>query len=281
MPFGVDLPDNLGQEAPATDSQNASPNTQDLEVSSKAGQSEATGRDILDLDKLDRFRFEGREVSLKDLKDGYMMREDYTRKTQEVAEARKYAENFEADLSAVIKDPRLITELGRVYPKAYVDVARKVLERATGPSSQTSQTQTQSNPLEAKLSEIEGKFHALEQEKYQNEVKQIETQIDNWFQSLSKKYPHADPEVITARAQVAASNGTQITDDVLDRLFKANHNEIKDRFEKIYKEKVNKQLEASAKGKDIGTGGGTPGQAPRGYKTIKEATQAWLSEIAR
>jgi hypothetical protein len=53
---------------------------------------------ILDLSKAEKFIFNGKEMTPKDLEKGFMLEADYRRKTQELAETRKYAENIHADL---------------------------------------------------------------------------------------------------------------------------------------------------------------------------------------
>jgi hypothetical protein len=63
----------------------------------------------------------------KDLKNSYLMREDYTRKTQEVAEARKYVDNFKYDLQSLVKQPSLMGQFEKVYPKEFVQLAKEIL----------------------------------------------------------------------------------------------------------------------------------------------------------
>ncbi len=302
MPFGVELPDNIGStpapEAAPTGSEAAAGSGTpgesggwegDNKVSAKGEQSQAT-KDFLDLDKLERFRFAGREWSPKDLKNAYLRHEDYTRKTQElsqerasITEARKYSDNFSADLQAVIDNPSRISEFRDVYPKAYVDAALKILERVqgTGAAPQAGSKPQANDPLLQKVSSLEDKLTAIQEEKRQGEVKQIESWLNNTFQTLEKKYPMANSELITARAEVLAKQKEAITEEVLERLFKKNHEEIQASWDKIYKGKVQEQIKAGSKAKDTGAGGGIPGEAPRKFKNFKEATAAAIEDLSR
>lgn len=288
MPFGVDLPDNLGETTTAAPE--SAPNSgadivgdaapKDLDISRTAEKSEAP-KDYLDLDKLERFRFAGREWSPKELRNAHLRHEDYTRKTQETAEARKYADNFAHDIRAVIENPHRISEFRQVYPKSYVEAAQRILERmqGSGQTPQHSDPAKPNDPMMQKLSSLEEKFSALEAEKFKGEVEQTEAWLNSQFETLTKKYPYANSEVVTARAEVASRQGTEITKEVLDKLFKASDNEIKAQWEKRYKEKVQEQIKAGSKAKDTGTGGGIPGGAPKGFKTIKEATNQFIQDF--
>lgn len=291
MPFNVELPDNLGsttQNAPAPEVDTApagEPQSLEGQDSTRAESPEAP-RDILDLDKLDRFRFDGKEWSAKDLRNSYLMHQDYTRKTQEVAETRKYVDNFQTDLQTVINDPTRIKDFKAVYPKAYVSVAEKILERLAPQNPSVPQvnpnTQKMPDELSRKLAEMESKLSKLDQWEEQQrvaEVQKIESWLDNQYSTLSKKYDHADPEVVTARAQVLSDNGHKVDEKILEKLFEKHHSEVKTRWDKTYKEKVNKQLEAGNKSKDVGAGGGTPGGAPKQARTIKEATKIALEDL--
>lgn len=279
-PFGVELPDNLGStgdtSVPQTDAAPAGEAPSGDTVSNE-GQKPETAQEILDLDKLERFRFNGREWNPKEFRNTQLMREDYTRKTQELAEARKYADNFAHDLQAVAKDRSLFEKFKSIYPREYVALAEKHLNNGQTPNPQGDATKPQSQDprLESLFERVE-KWEASQREA---EVKQIQSWLDNQYSTLSKKYPLADHEVINARAEVAAKQGTEITQAVLEKLFKANDQEIKAKWEGHYKTKVNQQKEAGLKGRDVGPGGGVPSGEPKRARTIKEATQIAIEDL--
>lgn len=279
MPFGVELPDNLGEtQAPETEVEvKETPEEISNDESQKPQSPELT-----ELDKLERFRFEGRELTPKELKNAMLRQEDYTRKTQEVSEARKYADNFAVDLRKVMSEPELLEQFKRIYPRKYVEMAEEILSRSKPQSQPSTQVQNGLDPKYAdKLSRLESKIGEWEESQKKTEIEQIQSWLDNQFGSLSKKYPHAVDDTVTMRAQYLSDNGTKITETVLDKLFKQSHEEMKSRMDKLYLNQANKQLEANKKSKDVGSGGGIPSEAPKGFKTIKDATKAFLEDIDR
>lgn len=298
MPFGVELPEDLGKPSTEAAPVEGKETTQDLapeggnspEGSAPSGakslpeaQKPEGTKEPLDLDKLESFRFAGRDWSPKDLKNAYLMREDYTRKTQEVAEARKYTDNFPIDMQAVIQNPSLMNKLRAVYPKEFVAVAEKILAtRQVQGTQEVTSTQKPSDDFSKWRETVESKLSTIDQwqeAQRQNEVKSIESWLDNQYAMLSTKYPLAHPEIVTARARTLSEHGHKIDEKALDKLFKENHDELNGKFEKTYKEKVNKQLEAGSKSKDTGSGGGTPGKSPGGPRNLKEAKEAMLKDL--
>ena len=298
-PFGVELPDNLGSTAPSDtgETSDLAPDTGGTEISpdgasksfdSESGKTTETPSQPLDLDKVERFRFQGREWTSKELRDAYMMRADYTRKTQELAETRKYSDNFDSDLRSVMKDPNLFAEFKRIYPKNYVAIAEEVLSRLS-PNNQTNTNQPTNGLdskaidklLEQRLSPVLDKVGEWEKAQHAAEVEKIGSWLDNQYERLSSKYPYANTEVITARADLAHRNGVKVDAQLLEKLFRTNNGEIETQWSKLQESKVNKQLKANNRARDMGTGGGVPGNAPKGAKTIKDATNAWLQDLGK
>lgn len=277
MPFGVELPENLGTppvESPSGDLGSGGDSSNKVSNDSQ----EPKIPEPTDLDKLERFRFEGREWNRKDFKNAYLMREDYTRKTQELSEARKYSDNFHHDLKTVIANRDRFEEFKKLYPKEYVDRAEEIL-RQMAPNTPGVAPKQEVDPLRKELDGIKSQLEGWKKEKEETEITQINAWLDNQYQILSKKYPLANTEVITARAEVAASKGNKIDASALEKLFKRNDEEIKAKWEEHYKGKVNKQINAGKEAKDIGSGGGIVGGAPKNFKTIREATAGFLADI--
>lgn len=280
MPFGVELPDNLG--SPSTES-TTSEATSESSVNPVDGSSNAVSKDakpetiqeILDLDKQERFRFQGKEWTPKELRSAYMAHQDYTRKTTELAEARKFADNFEADLSVVLKNPAKLEELKKIYPAAYVQMAEKYLAAGSRPGESANRPQ-QDDP---RIQNLEQKIQSWEEAQHKAEVQKIESWLTSEYESLGKKYPYANSEVISARAELLAKQGNEINRNVLDKLFKHNNDELKKVWDGMYKAKAETQKQAGLRGKDMGAGGGVPGQAPKGARTIKDATKQFLEDF--
>jgi len=293
MPFGVDLPENLGTESPSSapetgqgapsESGDRAPEIQqDLREDSK---SEATREEkIADLDKLQRFRFEGREWDPKSLKSAILAHADYTRKTQEVAEARKYADNFDADLAKVVENPNRLAEMRQIYPAVYVQMAERYLAKLresgnSGVQPQNRDVQSADQDLRRELQELKQWRDAQEAEKTELRVQQIQATLDRQFESLAKKYEFADPVVVNQWALSASERGIKITEKVLDTLFKQHNDQVQKRYEQIYRAKVDKQKQAGSKARDMAGGGDAVGSAPKTARTIREATKQWLADL--
>ncbi len=294
-PFGVELPDNFGSSTAES-----SPVTESAPQGNESFQrndnnTETTGKPVdgvLDLDKLDRFRFQGKEWTAKDLRSAYMMKQDYTRKTQEVSETRKYADNFDADLSSILENPQLLDEMRKVYPASYVAVAEKVLARAqaqgSSPSSNSQGTTTQTNPEFEKFrkefedfkskefSGLKNTISGYEREKHQAEIAKAEAWLDKTYANLGKKYPNAMEEVVTARAAYLREQGNNITEQVIERLFKDVDKMMSEKFNSRAQKRVSGQLDANLRGKDTGAGGGIPGSPAVKPANMKEAKEAAL-----
>lgn len=295
MPFGVELPENLGsstdQGVGGGDSQGAPEGASPpsgTQISSE-GQGTQIPRQPLDLDKLERFRFNGRDWTpsdfRKDYERGYMLQGDYSRKTRELAETRKFADNFAHDLRTVIADRNQLDEFKRIYPREFVEICERILEQM--PHRQPTQQPQPPGAVDPKwaerLSRVEGQLGHFQQATEQAQVEQIQGWLNNHFDVLSRKYPYADAEVINSRALEAAQKGTQITETVLDKLFKQHNEQVLERkagWDKAGKEKATQQIAAGKRARDMGPGGGPPSGAPKSPKTMKEAKELWLQDIA-
>jgi hypothetical protein len=295
MPFGVELPEKYGGTAPnpvekssveSVDTETPTSTVPggeapDTETSlSEAAAPEAT-REIVDLDKLERFRFGGKELTAKELRNATLMREDYTRKTQEVAEARRYADNFPIDLEKVVRNPKLLSELKRIYPADYVKVAERLIKANSTTAPNPSDGKTQVAPeVMSKIEEIQSRLDTWDNQQRELQVQRLQSDLDKQFDTMSKKYPNAIPEVVNSRAIVVAENNHEITPKVIETLFKQHDDEMKKRVQSITKTRVEEQRKVNAQGRGIGAGGGTPGHAPKQAKTMKEAKAQMFADIA-
>lgn len=265
-----------GQEAQTTDLE-----SQGTESAPALGGNEApTKQDIVDLGSLEKFKFNGQEWTLKDLQSGFMRQSDYTRKTMELAETRKsfeeerkYVDNLQADLDAVAKNPELAWKFKETYPEKYHNYLRYVLKEA-----QAQQAQNPNNP-QGIPHEIMDRFLKVEHTLKEREIAAAQAELDATFSKLKTKYPFADEDTILAKAQILAERKQKLDEGVFDKLFKAENDRLEAIAKKYYSEQVKTQKTMNAKGRDIAKGGGTPSEAPRKFKTIKEATEAALNDL--
>ena len=291
MAFGVELPANLGEAPSAAPSTEATPSGSDQFSSKAPGTDSPEGATksspLTDIDKLERFRFEGREWKREDLRNAYLRQQDYTRKTQELAETRKYVDNFAVDLRAVLKDRARLEEFRRIYPREFVEKAEEVLSQL--PSARmpegTSQKQQADDPVRGELEMIKRDLGQWKQEKQQAEVASIQSWLDNKFETFSKKYSHVEKmgepvlKAINADLEVLANQGTRITEQVIEQYFKGYDDKIKASWNAMRKSEITQQQRAGKEARDVGPGGGAPGAAPKGPKTFKEATAMMIADL--
>lgn len=236
---------------------------------------------VFDLDSAEKVKWGGREWSQKELKDSTMLHSDYSRKTQAIAEERKYTDNLNYDLSYIHKNPdkakELVEQFKSIYPEkfhSYLDFVFK-----NQPDKSLSENGQNAAKVDPALQERLDKFDRMEAEFEQKKIEAIDAELDAKFQVLSKKYPMADEEAVIARAQSLVDRKVKIDDKIWDNLWKS----VNDKNEKLadahYANKVNKQKNANSQGRDIASGGGTPGQAPKMPRTIKEASDLARAEM--
>jgi len=227
-------------------------------------QAEDSTPEIPELDKLEKVMYKGKEMTREDFERSFMMQSDYTKKTQALAEERKFVDNLNHDLSSVIKNPQLADEFRKIYPEKYHGVLDAVLSQSKTPL-QAVKNEQKAEPDQAfmqKFQQLESKLSKFQKEAEEKEVAAIEAQLDATFKTLSKKYPLADEETVLARADIALKQGVKLDDKVWDKLWSAVNDRNQERYKSHYAEQVKQQKQAAEKGKDIAGGGGVPGQAP-------------------
>lgn len=293
MAFGVELPANLG-EAPSAPGTEAAPSGSDQFSSKAPGTESSEGATkeapLTDLDKLERFRFEGREWKREDLRRAYLRQQDYTRKTQELAETRKYTDNFAIDLREVINNRARLEDFRRIYPREFVERAEEILGHLPEqkPAQGTSQQQGQ-DPVRSELEGIKRDLGQWKQEKQQAEVASIQSWLDNKFDAFTKKYSNVSRfgegdknpvlKAINSDLTILAEKGTKITEQVIEHYFKGYDDTLKASWNAMRKSEITQQQRAGKEARDVGPGGGAPGAAPKGPKTFKEATALMIADL--
>lgn len=236
-----------------------------------------TQQEIIELDKLEKFKYKGRELSAKDIEAwerGHMMQSDYTRKTQALSEERKYYDNLAVDLAAVKGNPALESEFRKIYPEkyhSYLDFLgdRNNSQKLAEHQQQVEQKQSLDPDVMARLKKVD----ELENYIKEQEVKTVSQKLDVIFAEKSKKYHLADEESVLAMAQALHNQGTQLDDTMWDKIWSTVHNKVETKFKSYQKDIITKQQDATKRGIDTAGGGGVPGQAPK-RMSFKEATEA-------
>ncbi len=233
---------------------------------------------IPDLDSMEKFKYGGRELTPKELQSMVLMQSDYTKKTQAIAEERKYYDNLSADLAAVKANPSLADKFKSIYPEKFHSYLGYV---ANQQQAQTTQTQAQTTAQQyAQIDpQYMQRFQRLEADMNDRAVAAINAELDAKFTKLGEKFPYADEEAAIARAQAFMERGEKITDKVWEGIFKSVHERNEAKFKELQIKANTKQKVANAKGKEAAGGGGIPGNAPRQPKTIKEASKFALEAM--
>lgn len=237
-------------------------------------------QDLVDLDSLEKFKFEGREWSRKELRDAYLMQSDYTKKMQALAEQRKQFEsssgdmkfynNLQSDLDTVKSNPNLVDQFKKIYPEKF----HRFLN--TG----TNETQKQASNVSPEVEELRKQVQEIKSTYEEQKIQAIEAELDVKFTKLTEKYPYADTEAAISRAQALIDKNVTVDDKVWDDIFKTVHERNMKLADKYYSDKINKQKQANTAGKDSAAGGGIPSQAPKKARNIKEATNDALEYMA-
>lgn len=248
-----------GQESASNESAPSSQNTAAGEMT------EAQAQAILDLDKAQKFKFGDREWTPDQLKKSIMLHSDYTKKTQQVSETRKYYDNLEHDLEFIKGHPnkeQAMQMFMETYPKAF----HKYLSLIGG-SEQAANLQAQSQNAQLPP-ELMKDLEMVKNYVQEKETQAIEAQLENTFSALAKKYPDGDEDIVLARAQALldakreTEPGFRITNEIWDKLWKASHEKNVSKYEARQKGILEKQRTANQSAKGPAPGGGTPGQAP-------------------
>lgn len=291
MAFGVELPESFGTPTSTESGGGGAPAgasaPEPVSTTTPTGTQAPIGTPAtpppVDLDKLERVLFRGREVTRKEIEEwerGGLRQSDYTRKMQEVAETRKYVDNFAFDLRTVAADRSKLADFEKIYPKAFVDRAREILAQLPGQSPQPSSPSPSSLKDDPAFQEMRSEFSEWKSAQKEAEIAKLQSWVDNQFEKFAKKYPNAHAEVVNSRALSASNQGQKIDEAALEKLFQANDAEMKKRMDEMYKDKITQQLKVGKEAKDVGSGGDISGGAPKKFKSIKEATKGFLDDIA-
>lgn len=257
-------------------------------VESTPDQTQGQAESILDLDSVERFKFNGQEMTPQELRNAYLRQQDYSRKTQTLAqerkafeEDRKYSDNFVYDAMKVMRDPSLLQKFAETYPEKYLNVLVDVLQSNGTQTQKVGGTQTPATydpVLATKLSKMERFIQDAEKKEFETQVKTFETEIDQQISKLSPKYPFADEATVITQAEMFHAKGGELTPENWEKIFKSVNDFHKGRYESHYKKQFESQKQANRQGKDSAPGGGIPSQAPQ-KMSLKDVGEKWQRDM--
>jgi len=256
---------NLDDKIASMDTPESAPESEAVKETAEAEKT-PEAQALLDLSKAEKFLFKGKEMTLTDLEKAMLRQEDYTRKTQALAEERKYYDNLTIDLDAVKRNPALASEFKKVYPEKFHRYLDVLGVQAQKEEARQGQVELPREVLE-RIDRIEGSFMEKEKEAFNAKLESIE-------QGLQKKFPYANLTDVYGSAQTFFEQNQidpkKVDEKMLEPFFEASHKYNTSLFQAWQKEQLKQAKEANEKASDIGRGGGTPGQAPRKYSRLTD-----------
>lgn len=284
-------------QTPTSPDQNNNNESRDSQLDSSNQETQNFEQALVELDKLERFKFNGKEYTPQDLKKDFLRQQDYTKKTQALArqreqyeqaqEDKKFATNFVADLRKVYQNPSLEKEFYNIYPVEYHEAlkdALEVLRAKNGESSGQNQNQSQS-VVQQKSQQIDPylahRIDKIEKSFHEQEVAKNQTMIDSDISKFSQKYKYANTKEVVANLFETISAGAKYSAELVEQSFKISDKSARDLAKRIYSEQVKEQTSANNKARDVDSGGGTVGRAPRTFKSISEATKQAAEDLSR
>lgn len=241
---------------------------------------------IAELERIERFKFQGKEYTPKEL--GTLLQREqeqtkaFTQKMQALAEERKQWESSRSanqkfddalayDLEKVRQNPQLAQEFIRTYPESYHRHLRAVLG-----STSPSQSSTQGQPhvpveLMSQVEQLRSYVHAQEVAKAEGEIERDLTKALSQFKYASRKEVLADVFEFHNSLPADSTTGRKpsVPYEIWTKAAEASHNDRVEWGKTYQKDLQQQQKQANAKARDVGAGGGTPGQAPQKFDPKK------------
>ena len=284
----MDTLESQNEQVGSTDTQTTSPetitakdvfNTDWTKNLNQEPTSKEEAATIYELEKLSKFKYQGQELTPKDLEAMILRQKDYTQKTQALSKEReslqseqKFYENLYHDLNNVKNNPELANEFIKVYPEKFHTYLKQVL----GQSEQTQNAQNQKPQFDV---DTAARLQKLEAFYYEQEVAKNTQEINATVDRLSQKYSDALPELAISRVYEAYNRGEKITPEVWENAFKTADAEMKNLIKTKYGDLVKKQTEANNKSRDVDSGGGTVGRAPQKFKSLSDVTKYAVKDL--
>lgn len=220
-----------------------------------------------------------------------MMQSDYTRKTQQLAEERKYYDNLAADLETVKKDPRLIEKFKTTYPKkfhGYLGFVQspQAAQSAAGQMEQSGQGAQAAKPqmdpeLQERLNRMESYYKTQTQQAADAQVEANCQKFGTKYPSVQGLYESLALGILQSRldSMKQSDPDAKLTEKDWEAAYKQVHESNLKSAKDLYSKQVKQQKDINQKAKDVAAGGGIPGQAPKNPRSIREASALVRQEL--
>ena len=236
---------------------------------------------LTELDGLSEFTFQGQKFTPDQLHKIFGEHKSFSEQSSEYKKEKEYSDNLQIDLDNVLSDPRLADKFKATYPKKYHAILDRYLSSNGQSTAQSNTAQNSQMPKEFlnEFGQVKERLQMFEQRAFDAEVASAGAKIDAILPKLLDTYPMADDKSVFAAAERVIQTGQKLTDKTWERLVRENHETNQKRADRVYGAKMKTQLEKGQRGQDIGSGGATPGQAPKRPRTFDEAREAALESL--
>lgn len=235
---------------------------------------------LTELDGLSEFTFQGEKYTPDQLHKMFNEHKSYAEQISDAKKEREYIDNLQIDLDNVLADPRLADKFKATYPKKFHSILDRYL--ATGgqaqAQSQPAQNATLPREFQNEFMNVKERLSQFEQRAFQAEVESANAKIEAIVPKLLEKYEYAVEDVVYMRAEQALQAGQKLTEKTWERIVRESHEQNQKRSDRVNGAKLKAQLEAGQRGKDIGSGGATPGQAPV-KRTFDQAREDMIASV--
>lgn len=287
-----DVMDKEKNEAtpPSQDTAEASQQLGSPENRSQAEQK--TAEELADLAKLGRFKFEGQEMSYDDLKRAYLRQQDYTRKTQALADERKFIDNLRYDLDQVKRDPRLIAQFKQIYPEkfhSYLAFVQNSMQSVEPPTTGHQSSVELPPEILERIAKQEEMLNQVVSESRESQTEALNSMFSTIEDGVKKQFPRADMvHVYGAISDYLESEGLTAkellknraaTERMFGQFAKASHDAVMKQFKDWQQSELEKIKATNKKAGDIGPGGGTPSQGPKKYRRLSDVQDDILADL--
>lgn len=240
--------------------------------------------EIVDIDGQDKIMFRGKEYTPEELDKSILRQSDYTRKTQSLAENRKYYDNLHYDLANVRNNPEMADQFRQIYPESfhtYLDLVENTGHQED--SDLDLESDTISGPLQKKLESMQNKIDSYDRKFQDEKIEATNARLDAVFEKLGQKYDLADEDAIVNKAQRLlednkANPNFELTNSAWERLFRNDHEARDTAYSSRQKRLLDAQAEQGNKGNDGGPGGVPPGRE-RKRLSFDEATDMAIQDL--
>lgn len=239
---------------------------------------------ITDLDGLSEFTFQGEKFNPDRLHQTFREHKEWSEKIKAYEKNQEFEKNLEIDLDNVLNDPKLADRFKAIYPKMYHAILDKLLSSRSPAQAQSTQPAQNTQPPKEfldRLGHFDERLKFFEQRAYQAEVEAASAKLDSVLPPLFKAHPLANEDQVYARAEALLQQGQKLSEKTWERIVRESHDYQKKKSDQVYSAELKSQLEKGQKGRDIGPGGSTPGQAPVRPKTFDEAREAMIKSMNR